>query len=84
MAIYVALLALLVAWLSLVKSRQNEELVDRLRRDTIKLTQRQQQILRELGHDDQAQAAEQGNVTSAAAEPEVEEVEMTAPAQERA
>lgn len=71
MEIMVGLLALLVAWASLVRSRQAEDVVKQLRRDVVKLTQRQQQLLREL-HPDEYRAAP--------ADPEVEEIEMTAPA----
>lgn len=71
MEIMVGLLALLVAWASLVRSRQAEDVVKQLRRDVAKLTQRQQQILKEMHPDDY-------NV--APSDPDVEEVELTAPA----
>jgi thioester reductase-like protein len=70
MATFVALFALIVAWLALVRSRRSEEAVQRLRRDTGKLMQRQQQLLQEL-HPEQFRTM--------AADPEVEEIEITAP-----
>jgi len=72
MATFVAVFALFVAWLALVRSRQAEETTRQVRRNTDKLIQRQQQILRELHPED---------YPSSSAEPEVEEIEMTAPAQ---
>lgn len=71
MATLVAVFALFVAWLALVRSRQVEETTQQLRRNTDKLIQRQQQILRELHPEEH---------TGSSAEPEVEEIEMTAPA----
>lgn len=75
MAIFVAIFALFVAWLALVRSRQAEEATQQLRRNTDRLIQRQQQILQELHPEDYPGSASQ-------AEPEVEEIEMTAPAQQ--
>lgn len=75
MAILVAVFALIVAWLALVRSRQAEETTQQLRRNNDKLIQRQQQILRELYPEDYAGSQSQ-------TEPEVEEIEMTAPARE--
>ena len=71
MAIFVAIFALFVAWLALVRSRQAEEATQQLRRNTDRLIQRQQQILQELHPED---------YPGGQREPEVEEIEMTAPA----
>ena len=71
MTIFVAIFALFVAWLAPVRSRQAEEATQQLRRNTDRLIQRQQQILQELHPQD---------YPGGQAEPEVEEIEMTAPA----
>lgn len=74
MEILVGIFALIIAWAALVRSRQSEDTVAHLRREVSKLTQRQQQIIREL-HPEEYQAAP--------TDPDVEEIEMTAPAGER-
>lgn len=74
MEILVGLFALIIAWAGLVRSRQSEDTVKQLRREVAKLTQRQQQLIREL-HPEEYQ--------SAPADPDVEEIEMTAPATDR-
>ncbi len=87
MTIIVAVFALCVAWLALVRSRQAEETTQQLRRNTDKLIQRQQQILRELHPQEYAgsqpeSVAEEVETAAPAqqAQPDVEEIDRTAPA----